>query len=104
MSLDFYLVKVLPTNVYSRNITHNVGAMWTQAGVRDALYNSEGLKASEVLRVLRSGLSLMKKYPNKFKALNPENGWGNYEGALAFLTSVIAACEEDPDAIIHISK
>jgi hypothetical protein len=45
----------------------------------------------------------MKARLEEYQKLNPENGWGSYETALAFLEEIINACEEYPDATIRIS-
>jgi hypothetical protein len=104
MSLDFYLSAMRPTSVFSGNATHNLTAMWREAGVYDALYMSEGKTAGEILHVLREGLSRMRRHPEVFEALNPANGWGNYEVAVSFLEDVVKACDTYPDATVGIWK
>ncbi len=103
MSLDFSVQVVQPTEVFSKNITHNVAAMWRMAGVYDALYNSEGEPCRKIEAILRVGINDMLNRPNEYKALNPSNGWGNYEGALAYLQAVYLACKENPEGIIRVS-
>jgi hypothetical protein len=46
------------------------------------------------------GIAAMKADPEKFKALNPSNGWGDHDSALAFLERVLAACEAHPLLVI----
>lgn len=104
MSLDFSLEEVKPTEVYWRNVTHNVSAMWREAGCYDALYNSDGLRARDLLPFLRRGMVAMGNDPAKFEKLNPTNGWGCYQSAREFLLEVIKRCEEHPDATVRISK
>lgn len=104
MSLDFYLEETRPTEIFWRNITHNLSPMWRKAGVYEALYNSEGKKAGELYVTLEKGLHHMTYHAEEYRALNPSNGWGNYEGALAFLKDVMDACNENPGAIVRISK
>lgn len=86
------------------NITHNLGAMWEEAGIYDALYNSAGMEASEVLPVLVNGLSDMIAYPEKYKKYNSPNGWGLYENAVPWLAELIKGFNENPDAIIEVRK
>lgn len=78
--------------------------MWRKAGVYEALYNSEGKLAGEVLADLQKGLSHMRRNRSMYEALAPENGWGDYETALNFLVIVVAACDTNPDAEIWVSK
>lgn len=104
MSLDFSLLKVQPSEVFSVNYTHNVSEMWDLAGIYDDLYNSDGKLAKDIVGNLIFGLKKMLDNPDKFKKLNPENGWGDYDGAVKVLNEIISACNEYPDAEISISK
>ena len=100
MSLDFSLVK----EVASENYTHNVIEMWVKAGCYDALYNSEGRCAENLVPVLYAAIQDMLKRPAEYKALNPDNGWGDYDGALKFLLRIHEICLLFPSAIVSISK
>jgi len=104
MSLGFWLEVIAPTSVYNGNYTHNVTPMWGKAGVYDALYNSEGKKAWEIIETLKKGYGNMLENPGEYKAMDPSNGWGSYKTALVFLEEVITACEDNPNAIVGISK
>jgi hypothetical protein len=105
MSLDLYLeCRACNQSFWTRNITHNLGPMWREAGVYDALYQSQGMKADEVRAVVLAGLDAMKREPERFKAFNAPNGWGLHEHAVAFLESFIAAIYEHPDAVIRVSR
>lgn len=106
MSLDIYLEgpETVLVEKYSANYTHNVTPMWNLAGVYAALYMSEGMSANYILPTLRAGLADMKMCPDKYKALDPANGWGSYETAVPWLEELIAACEENPESIIGVSK
>ena len=110
MSLDFYLMvpdETAPDGqryVFGENATHNLTPMWREACVYDALYMSDGRPAWSQIATLMLGVLTMIVYPDTFKALEPANGWGNYEGALEFLQNVCQACVSNPEAIIHISK
>ena len=106
MSLDIYLAgpETVLVEKFSSNYTHNVVPMWKLAGVYDALYMSAGKRAKDILPALRAGLFNMKHNGEKYKALNPENGWGSYETAVPWLEKFIVACEENPESIIEVSK
>ena len=84
--------------------THNVVPMWHKAKIYDELYNNDGKHPKEIVDALRRGLKDMQEYPEEYKLLNPENGWGSYDTAMKFLSAIIVACEKYPDAIIRISK
>jgi hypothetical protein len=107
MSLDVYLEAIRPTTVYSDNITHNLGKMANAAGVYQHLWRPEELGitlAIELIAPLAAGLSALKNDPDKFKALNPDNGWGNYDGLVKFIEDYILACVENADATIRVSR
>lgn len=78
MSLDIWLTEKIETEVVSKNMTHNVNKMWIKAGIYDALYNSEGKQAKEVIQILQDGLNEMLDNSEEYKKLNPPNGWGSY--------------------------
>lgn len=98
------LTKVQKTEIFSANYTHNVTNMWKKAGVYNALYNSQGKKAKDIIKVLERGIKRMKAKPEIYKALNSDNGWGSYETALPWLIKVLEACKLTPTAKIDISK
>lgn len=107
MSLDVSLNKVMTYGVYDANITHNLGKMAELAGIYKHLWRPEELgisKANELIVPLCNGLKLLKSDPDKFKELNPENGWGDYDGLVRFITEYIEACERYPDADIKVSR
>ena len=104
MSLDFYLEKMAPTEVFSANITHNLGAMATQAGIYKILWRPEenGYKqAHEIINELERGIKEMKAAPDYFRTFDSENGWGTYDDFIPWLEKVLAACKEHPEAKIR---
>ena len=106
MSLDFYLTRIQPTEVFSANITHNLTEMAREAGIYYALWRpgEKGYtKAEQIIPILRDGLEKMKRDPDFFKKFDSPNGWGLYIHFVPFVESVLAACEEYPDADIAVS-
>ena len=113
MSLDVYLTKVMPTEVYSSNITHNLGKMANQVLLSNGhtLYqvlwrpDEHGWKfARDIDDMLDEGWNILLSNPEKFRAFNPENGWGSYEGLCNFVYNYRNACLENPDAEIGVSR
>src|SRR3954468_564392 len=71
------------TNVFQANITHNLGKMADIAGVYDCMWRPEesGLTyAKQLIEPLKAGLDRLRADPDTFKAHNPPNGWGDYDG------------------------
>lgn len=112
MSLDISLhidvetggVEPYSVTLFDANFTHNVTNMWSEAGIYDALYMSEGKTAGEVLSALRQGLADMEARPAIYRAMNSPNGWGTYRHALPWLRTLVAAFEAHPLATIHVWK
>lgn len=93
--------------LYSNNITHNLGEMANSVGIYEYLWRPDekgAYQAHDLIRPLQLGLKELKKDPEKYKKFNPANGWGKYENLLSFTQSYLAACIENPDAIIEISR
>lgn len=110
MGLDIWLKIQVDTGgaesytceLYSAGITHNVNSMWREAGVYDVLYNGEGKTAGEAIEILERGLEDMKSDPAKYKAMNPSNGSGDYDGAVDWLDKFLRACKQHPKSRIKI--
>lgn len=93
------------SEVYSANITHNLGRMAGAAGIYEALWRPEEIgitKAEQLIEPLAKGLALLREFPSRFRALNPPNGWGNYEGLARFVEDYLAACREYPEAKVNV--
>lgn len=102
------------------NITYNVDPMFALAldgdaakGIQNgrelilerkgpALKRFIGKRAGDpdVIDGLLGALAAMEGEPDRFRALNPENGWGDYEGAVDYIRRFYLACERYPDATI----
>lgn len=101
MSLDFSLSRVQETEVFSANITHNLGKMAEAAGLYYALWRPEEIPvttASELIPILEKGLEDLKARPEYYAQFNSENGWGMYEHFVPFVEEVLEACKKYPDA------
>ncbi len=78
--------------------------MWKKAGIYDALYNSEGMEAKEILPILIDGLADMIENKNEYESLNSPNGWGTYTNAVPWLIELIKGCKDNPEGIIEVSR
>ena len=110
MSLDFDLEYKIDNNnveVFSENITHNLGTMADKAGIYYALWRPEEKgykKAKDIIAILEEGLKNLKDKPKYFEQFNSENGWGMYEHFVPFVESVLKACKKYPNAKIFTSR
>lgn len=85
------------------NYTYNVAPMFRLAlgdeGLR-GLHGKTGLEAGGMLIV---GITHMRGQRQQYLPLNPENGWGDYEGALDFLVRLLRVCTAHPKATVVVS-
>jgi hypothetical protein len=91
--------------VYEANITNNLREMAIEAGIYDFLWRPEeiGVKtANDLIEPLTTGLKKLTDDPDKYKAFNPPNGWGSYEGFVGFVSHYLDACRAYPNATIGI--
>jgi hypothetical protein len=90
------------------NYTSNVSEMWRKAleyaGHEGGLVSLHGVVADPIHRdVLQEAVRHMRKFPDEFRAMEPENRWGDYDGALAYLEKLLLGCRLHPLAIISVS-
>jgi len=116
MSLDVYLQFEVDTGgpepktftVFEANYTHNCGKMASEAGIYEYVWRPEECEdvkvAGDIIEPLRRGIKFMEDEPQRFIALNPDNGWGSYETFLPWLRSYLEACIENPKATIYASR
>ena len=117
MSLDVDLMveQVHHTSVFSKNITHNLGAMAREVkyegkeelSLYDVLWRPDehGFKyARDLEDLLDIGWNILLSDPEKYKRYNPENGWGSYEVLCDFVYHYRNACWDYPEAELSISR
>jgi hypothetical protein len=89
------------------NITHNLRVMADAAGLYNALWNPGELRISHanyLIAPLEEGLKRLLAEPEKYRALNPENKWGDYDSFVGFVERYLKMCKMYPEARIEISK
>jgi len=141
MSLDVSLIRERYTSydagktytvdneeVYTDNITHNLGQMAAEAGIYEALWRPHRLRegfqalrkhdyeaeykfeeaqviiASDIIPLLEKGLADLKSRPDYFEAFNAPNGWGLYKHFVPFVEKYLEACKAYPEALIKVSR
>jgi hypothetical protein len=107
MSLDVYLYAVRETGVFEANVTHNLGRIADAAGIYQHLWRPEEVgitTAAQLIEPLERGLALLRSDPERFRALEAENGWGTYHQFLPWVERYLEACRENPDAKVRVSR
>jgi len=102
-----------PVSVYDNNITHNLGSMAANVKLSNGLTlydvlwrpDEHELKlAEDIAELLDEGWNILLSEPDRFKQLNPENGWGNYDVLCKFVYEYRTACWNEPDATIEVCR
>ena len=113
MSLDVDLMIIQPTSIFSMNITHNLGKMAAAVKLSngktlyDVLWRPDEhgyFNAEDISELLDEGWNILLAFPEKYKACNPENGWGEYDGLVNFVYQYRNACWENPEAELRVSR
>ena len=111
MSYDVYLgTPRCPTcgsyssEVEIGNYTSNVSGMWTDALGRH-LKDLEAMEPAEAIALLDAAVEKLNDPANydKYKAMEPPNGWGDYQGAVEYLTRILTQWRAHPWMRIIVS-
>jgi hypothetical protein len=101
------LAPVEACEVFSANITHNLGGMASECGLYAPLWcpeeNGYG-RAEALIEPLSKGLDRLLSDRTRFEAFNPENGWGDYDLLVSFTENYLAACRQWPNAEVRVWK
>jgi hypothetical protein len=87
---------------YNHNYTYNVSSMFYKAFGEEGIKFIENKTGKECLQKLRKGLKEMQDNKKIYEALNPDNGWGNYEGAIEVIETLIKWALESPKAKFYV--
>lgn len=93
--------------VFSANITHNLGKMAIEAGIYQACWRPEEIgasKAKDIVPMLEKGLADLKARPEHFQQFNSPNGWGMYDNFVPWVEKYLDACRENLEAEIGVSR
>jgi hypothetical protein len=92
-----------PDVVEIGNYTSNVWLMWLTALGGMSLREYNHAPCSEAARPLAEAVKHMESDPDTYRAMNPPNGWGDYEGALDYLRRIAEACATHPKCRIRVA-
>lgn len=110
------------------NLSYNLGAMlreagWPTRGRRDTWWDpasfstdtpdpdavtnwdvlDEDRRAGDLGEMVAAVVANLEADPERFKALNPPNGWGDYDGCLKTMRDFLDTIERWPDAKVGAS-
>ena len=101
MSYDINVRRYCP-DILDINYTFNVSPMFRLALGKSGIKQLNDLNREECIELLQGGIKDMEENPETYKKLNPENGWGNYEGALDVLVKILEALQSDEESYVNI--
>lgn len=84
------------------NYTSNIGGMYNKAFGQDWKFIN-GMNCQEALPFIINAVLYMKQNKKDLIKMNPENGWGDYDGALKYLSDLELGCVNHPNCKIEIS-
>jgi hypothetical protein len=91
------------------NYTYNVSPMYRKAfplatkGIQLGINCLHDMRADAAAEILNVAIDAMVQNKEEYIALNPSNGWGNYDGALSFLCNIRSLCLIHPLCTVKIS-
>ena len=101
MSYDINVRRYYP-DILDINYTSNVSPMFRLALGKNGIKQLNDLSRKEYIELLENGIAHMEQNPEVYKKLNPENGWGDYEGALDVLVKILEALQSDEESYVCI--
>ena len=84
------------------NYTHNCNQMVREAGLPE-WPRVGGWKARKLERRLNKVLFRLAANPQKYRVMEPENGWGDYVGLMRVLEDVWKQCRTFPSTRVWMS-
>jgi hypothetical protein len=71
---------------------------------RMCLLDLQGKPADQIAPLLRAAVDWGIEHLDELREMNPENGWGDAEGAVTYLWDIQRMCEQHPRATLRISS
>jgi hypothetical protein len=82
------------------NYTSNCAPMWRKAGADLAEF--DGKPAGECAPILAAAITAMENDPDTYRAMNPENGWGDYDSLMRALRRLLEGFRSEPHMRVRV--
>ena len=79
--------------------TYNLTPMWRKAVGIETTSDFDGQRASDLAPRLMLGLVDAWSKPAEYRELDPQNGWGDYDGFVKILARFTSLCLQHPKAV-----
>lgn len=91
--------------LFSDGYTYNVSSMWYKIYLYSkCMVDIDGMSGSQASTMLEDAKDKMIDRKDELEKLNPENGWGSYDGFLEFINRVLDASKKYPSAIWYCDR
>lgn len=84
---------------WNHNYTWNVSDMWYAAKPEKGIRTHYGMTGSEAIVTLLEIYTYMIEHRDEMLEMEPDNGWGDYYGALNFVNQLIIESLQYPDGV-----
>lgn len=104
---DHEHVRIYRKQLFRGTITHNLITIAEACGLYKVVWNPEehGIEIARHMEFpLMDGLDELIGNEDKYRALQPENGFGTYDGFVKFIQRYLEACKEYPHAIVRVCR
>lgn len=82
--------------------TGNLRPMWTKAvSFLEVTRDFEGKVCGDILLDLKSGLMDILDHPSDYIALNPTNGWGDFDGFFETYVRLVQQAAKYPSGVLR---
>lgn len=103
MSVDLSIKAKRLVEIYETNITYNLAPMYYKAIDKElGLKKIKGMSCKKALPIIENAIKDMIDNKEEYKKLNPENGWGTYDGLLEKFKEIRNICEDNLDGIFDM--
>lgn len=104
MSWDINIKAKREIIIYESNITYNLVDMYYKClDKKLGLKILDKMSCKEAIEIIQSAIKDLQENKEEYEKLNPENGWGSYEGLLKTFIDINRCCIDNPDGIIELS-
>lgn len=87
----------------SYSYTYNVAPMFVKAfSGGEGIYTLVGITGEKAISVIKDAIAYFDTHKDALKLLNPENQWGDFDGARALLVNILEIAKEHPRATVYV--
>lgn len=83
------------------NYTYNCAGMLVDA-CGSSLNDLDKSVCGQVWVLLEHAIAKLRANPEKYRAMNPKNGWGNYDAWVVYLTNIANECRDNPKCVLRV--